>query len=82
MGICFDVQVLDSDGNPVAGKHVHASFPGVIGAGWLKELTDDNGHAIFETTSHDHGKVNINVGGKSFGPYELDDGAAYTVTLG
>lgn len=82
MGICFDVQVLDDDGSPVVGKRVHVNFPGTFGASWLDEFTDEDGHASFETGSDDHDEVNIQVGGKWFGPYDLEDGAGYTVTLG
>lgn len=81
MGISFDVQVLDDDENPVEGKRVHVNFPGFLGATWLEEFTDEDGHASFETASDDHNTVNIQVGGEWFGPYDLEDGMGYTVTI-
>lgn len=81
MGISYDVQVVDEDGNPVAGRRVHASFPEIVGATWLEEFTDEDGHANFETASDEHYKVNLQVGGEWYGPYDLEDGSSYTVVL-
>jgi hypothetical protein len=82
MGQSVDVQVLDSDGDPVAGAKVKIDIAGIWKGGTLEEFTDDDGHAEFETAAdYEEGReVTIYVRGESFGPYDLTEGS-FTVTL-
>jgi hypothetical protein len=82
MGICFDVRVLDDEGEPVSSTEVTALFPSLpIGEVSIEEYTDSEGHVSFDTEAEHHKQVRLVVEGKSFGPYELEDGAEFTVTL-
>lgn len=82
MGMAVDVQVLDSDGEPVAGTLVKIDIAGIWKGGTLEEYTDDDGHASFETAEdYEEGRaVTIYVRGEAFGPYDLSEGA-FTVTV-
>ena len=82
LGQSVDVYVLDSDGDPVTGTAVTIDIAGIWKGGTLDEVTDDGGHAEFETAAdYEAGReVTIRVRGQSFGPYDLMDGA-FTVTL-
>jgi hypothetical protein len=66
MGISFDVQVLDSDDEPVAGVEVTALFPSFpMGGVTLEEYTDAEGHASFETAGDHHGDLKAGRSGLS-----------------
>lgn len=83
MGHELSVGVLDSDGEPVEGVEVDIHVSGIFKGGDLElELTDETGHAEFETAAdyEDSRDIYITVRGHRFGPYEIGDGA-YTVTL-
>jgi hypothetical protein len=82
MGQSVDVQVLDSEGDPVAGAHVKIDIEGIWKGGTLEAYTDEDGHAEFETAEdyEDDREVMVYVRGESFGPYDLGEGA-FTVTL-
>ena len=82
MGHSLDVQVLDSDGDPVPHKHVHMLIDGFWKGGGLDAYTDDDGHASFETADdyEDSRELWIAVADQHFGPFEIE-GGAYTVTL-
>ena len=82
----IDVQVLNSDGDPVAGVpvEIYIFTPAYTGkGGGLESDTDEDGHANFETAADygdfDRATLKIYVKCQEFGPYYLDD--AYTVTL-
>lgn len=49
MGHQLDVQVLDEDGDPVAGVRVRVDIAGLWSGGTLEERTGEDGHASFET---------------------------------
>jgi hypothetical protein len=51
MGHSLDVQVLDSDGDPVPHKHVEMLIAGIWKGGSIDGFTDDDGHASFETAA-------------------------------
>lgn len=82
MGHSLDVQVLDSDGDPIKGCKVKIVIDGIWKGGSLEEFTDSDGHAEFETAAdyEDSRELNIYVRGQSFGPYTIE-GGAYTVQL-
>jgi uncharacterized GH25 family protein len=81
----LDVQVLYSDGKPVKGTKVHAHFDEPNGisdflrGGGMDEYTDDNGHAVFETTVKHEGTVSFSCRGHRTGPHDVEDGSAYTI---
>ncbi len=82
MGHNLDVQVLDSEENPIAGIKVTIVIEGIWKGGELREFTDEDGHAEFETASdyEDSRQLKIYVRDEKFGPYYIS-GGAYTVTL-
>jgi hypothetical protein len=82
MSHSLDVQVLDSDGDPMEDAKVQIIIDGVFTGGSLEEFTDSDGHAEFETADdyESSRKLNVYVRGQSFGPYYID-GGAYTVQL-
>lgn len=82
MSHSLDVQVLDSDGDPMEGVKVKIIIDGIFSGGSLEEFTDSDGHAEFESADdyESYRKLNIYVRGQSFGPYDIGDGA-YTVQL-
>ena len=51
MGQSVDVQVLDSEGDPVEGAMVKIDIAGIWKGGTLEEFTDEDGHAEFETAA-------------------------------
>lgn len=82
MGHNLDVQVLDSEGEPVSGTEVEVFIVGIWKGGSLYEYTDDDGHAEFETAAdyEDTRELYITAHGQRFGPYEIS-GGSYTVQL-
>jgi len=78
----LDVYVVDRDGDPVTGTRVEIIIDGFWKGGSIKEFTDDEGHAEFETADdyEDYRKLKIFVRGQSFGPFKIG-GGAYTVEL-
>ena len=82
MSHSLDVQVLDSDGEPLGGVKVKIVIDGILSGGSLEERTNEDGHAEFETAAdyESYRDLNIYVKGQSFGPYNIGDGA-YTVQL-
>jgi len=78
----LDVHVLDSDGDPVTGTQVEVVIEGIWKGGSIRERTDDDGHAAFETAAdyEPSRKLMIYVRRQKFGPYGIDVGA-YTVHL-
>lgn len=82
MGHNLDVQVLDSDGDPVKGVKVKVVIDGIWSGGILEEFADSDGHAEFETADDYEGsrKLKIFVRGQSFGPYSIS-GGTYAVQL-
>lgn len=82
MSHSLDVQVLDSDGDPVESVKVKIIIDGILSGGSLEEFTDSDGHAGFETAGdyESYRELNIYVRGESFGPYDIG-GGAYTVQL-
>ena len=82
MGISFDVQVLDADDEPVESVEITARFPSFpTGEVTLEKYTDSDGHASFETAGKHHKTVTFSVRGDEFGPYDLDEGAEFTINL-
>ena len=82
MSIPFDVQVLDSNDEPVEGVEVTALFPSLpTGGVTLEEYTDSEGHASFETAGDQYEIVTIFVRGEKFGPYDLEEGSGFTINL-
>ena len=82
MGISFSVQVLDASGDPAASVKVRARFPSFpAGEVSLEEFTDSSGQASFETAGSHHKTVKLSARGEHFGPYDLDEGADYTINL-
>ena len=82
MSNSLDVQVLDSDGDPMSGVEVTIAIDGWVSGGTINEYTDDDGHAEFETTQdyEDFQDFWIRVRGQTFGPYDIG-GGAFTVQL-
>lgn len=82
MSHSLDVQVLDSDGDPMEGVRVTIIIEGFFSGGSLEEYTDSDVHAEFEPADdyESYRKLNIYARGESFGPYNID-GGAYTVQL-
>jgi hypothetical protein len=82
MSHSLDVQVLNSDGEPVSGVKVEIEIEGIWKGGSLQDYTDSDGHASFETADDYPGytKLTIHVEDEYFGPYYIS-GGAYTVTL-
>lgn len=78
----FDVQVLNSEGDPVEGAGVDVLVRGLVTGGEMSEYTDTDGHAEFETAGdyEDSREIVITVRGQRFGPFEIG-GGAFTVTL-
>ena len=76
----FDVHVIDDDGDAVEGTLVRVSFPGIINGGWLEEFTDEEGHAEFDS-ANDHDEVSIRVRGEWYGPFEVSEGAGFTISV-
>lgn len=76
----FKVQVVDEDGDPVSGRKVTVIFTSIF-RGYLEEFTDDDGQAEFGFDDLDRGEAEIFVGGEKYGPYSIEDGEGYTVSL-
>ena len=81
MGNSIDVYVVDSDGDPVSGKHVKITVTGIFSGGELEEYTDDEGHASFETADdyEDSREIYIRVG-DHLSKQEIG-GGAFTIQL-
>lgn len=81
----YDVRVLYSDGKPIRGTKVHAHFDergllsDLMNGGGMDEYTDDNGHAVFETTVKHEGTVSFSCSSHRTGPHRAKDGGAYTI---
>ena len=82
MSHSLSVQVLDADGELVAGVEVEMQIQGIWKGGTLSEYTNSSGHAEFETAAdyEDHRRLSIEVKGQHFGPYHIG-GGSYTVQL-
>ncbi|TAL02053.1 MAG: hypothetical protein EPO07_07730 [Verrucomicrobia bacterium] len=82
MGQALSVEVRDRDGEPLSGVTVEIVIDGFFTGGGLEETTNRDGHAEFETADdyEPYRQLRIHVGGQSFGPYRISDGA-YTVQL-
>ena len=77
------VFVVDEDGHPVTGQDVAAHCAYARGPNTVRyQYTDVRGHAEFlgEPTTNPL-DVAIVVRGQSYGPYAVEDGARYTVTI-
>ena len=81
MGNRIDVCVLDSAGDPVAGRLVKITVTGILSGGELKEYTDEDGHASFETYDdyEDSRDIYIRVG-DHLSKQEIG-GGAFTIQL-
>ena len=82
MGQNITIEVLFED-EPRVGEKVTLHIKGFLTGGWLSEFTDDSGHASFEM-SHDYEgtrEFTIEVCDQFFGPFEMEDGGAYTVNI-
>lgn len=82
MSMELNVYVVDSDGDPVANTQVTVFITGLLKGGDVSEHTDDDGHALIETTNdyEDSREIYIHVRGDVFGPYEIGQGA-FTVQV-
>jgi hypothetical protein len=78
----LSVDVLDGDGNPVAGTRVTLDIHGIWQDGVLEACTDDAGRAAFKTSAYcgNDRAVTIYVRGERFGPYRIGE-ERYTVQL-
>lgn len=79
----LSIQVLNWKGEPEEGVLVQVSIDGWFGGGDLESsITDDDGHAFFETADDYEAsrKVNISARGQYFGPFEIG-GGAYTINV-
>ena len=77
------VFVVDENGDPVTGQDVTAHCSSARGPNTVRhQYTDVAGHAEFlgEHTANPL-DVAIVVRGQSYGPYAVEDGARYTVTI-
>jgi hypothetical protein len=76
----FKVQVVDDDGDGVAGCKVTVVFTSVL-RGFLEEYSDDDGQAEFGFDALEPGSAEIFTGGEKHGPYYIEDGGGFTITL-
>ena len=88
MGMQFGVHVVDGDDNPVEGAEVTVYFSEdnplsdlLKGGTSLEDFTDEDGHVGFETAFDHHDQVVIRCRGERYGPYDLEDGADYTINV-
>lgn len=81
--VSFDVYVVDPEERPLQGERVAAQFSySLIPGTWSTAYTDADGHASF-SGGHPATPLTVTlwVRGEGFGPYELTDGAAFTVEV-
>ena len=78
MPIQFSVYVVDNEGDPVTGKKVTVHWS--IWRGYLKEFTDNTGHAWFDSPGN-AGNGTIYVNGENQGEYRIEDGDGFTVEI-
>jgi len=87
MGLSFTVEVLDEHEEPIVGAEVTAylheddTISDILTGGRLVECTDDDGQAHFECGFDEHDSVVLHCHGEEFGPYEIDDGDAFTINV-
>ena len=76
------VHALDNDGRPLRRVAVKIFIEGFWKGGDLREDTDGDGHAHFETADDYESSrdIYITVRGQRFGPYDIG-GGSYTVQL-
>jgi hypothetical protein len=76
----FQVHVQsDDDQSLAAGKHVAIYFTAML-RGYISTYGDDDGLAEFDEDVAP-GEAIIQVDGQDFGPYEIYDGADFTVNI-